>query len=1229
MSVPPATLDTPAKGTKKQASSKESEVIEPTESKQDEPSVKSVEAELLLRDGQKILLPPRKKVGGGLNIGRYFSNNELHPYLAIQWRKTNLEIKDFETGKVRFKRDNVECPAHWDQNAVLITSDKYLYGSKPGTAEYEESLRQPFDRIANTYTVWAWSEGYLATLKDAEIFNDELKAMLVKQIWAPNSPVWFNIGHYEQWRWGRADLREKAQRGAKAYFSVERPVGGKVEISAAETNTMAHPQCSACFLLEVKDNMESILEHLKTEGRVFASGSGIGVNVSTLRSSVEPITGKGHSSGPVSFDKGWDRMAGAIKSGGKTRRAARMVLLFGDHPDIFRFIRVKNDQEEFAKIVLREHNVTVGLRKLAAQNRDHSAASKLVDKMLAAVPVTNQIEYSKHMDGLLYGETLAHQNANHSVSLKGDFWRAFYADENYHTRWVSKPDHIHETFPARKLLREMAENVWGNGEPGQHNNDWINLWNPVKEHGDITTSNPCSEYLHLNNTSCNLASFNVFRFIDMDTHTFDAKGLAHASRLAMICADLNIQCGGFPIPEIAVGTRHYRTTGLGFANTGGLLMAMGIPYDSDEGRWICSQLTSLLTSTSFKVSAELGAELGGYIAFDETQGSLRQVLNLHRVVQELSTDLPGKEDDFLNAKIHDLYNRSQALLPTVQGLNGLDALNAFRRVFVDPSKINQSLIAGFSTVRDMAHQTWREVCVPGQVFRNSFTTVMAPTGTISAPLGCYDEGTTSIEPDYTLVKFKQLSGGGHIKMFNRLALEGLHQLGYSEFQVREAAFECAGLDGLLTACTNDETEALAHLSTTKVGHAGPVRIALQSLLLKSDSGLNDDPMSETHSVDYVKKVAWKLRQNPYDPDITDEQKLVLNGKSHLEDVPWLAPEHLATFDCSATNGDGQRYISVEGHLRMLGAVQPFISGASSKTCNLPNSATVDDIERSFIICHNMGIKCIALFRAESKANSVYQVDTPEGRRHDPQTVYKQLLISAESILDIERQKFAGPIRRKLPGRRMGQTIKFSLAGAHKGYISVGVYPDGRCGEIFGRIGQQGTYANGVLDAFCKAISIQLQYGIALDDVLHDFRYMTFEPSGFVVVEDDSEDGRAAINSCSSVIDLIMKIMDYLFPGPDRCLRPLNNQLELPSVAMPPRTLKEQIDVNESLALGVETIVNKTKLPGAGGSGGRMNFRTAGSANICPKCSQLTFISDGKCKRCVNPGCLYKDGGCGE
>ncbi|MDX2225495.1 MAG: ribonucleoside-diphosphate reductase, adenosylcobalamin-dependent [Verrucomicrobiae bacterium] len=1223
MAPTPSTLDAPSKASKKTPSARLSEGSAASEAPQ--PVNRHQEVELELRDGQKILLPARKTVEGGLTISRYYSSTEKHPYLASQWRKVNLEIKDFESGKVRFKRDNVECPAHWDHNAVLITSDKYLFGSRPGTPEYEDSLRQPFDRIANTYTVWAWQEGYLSTLGDAEIFNEELKAMLVKQIWAPNSPVWFNIGHFEQWRWGRPDLRERANRGTKAYFPMEKPMQGKVEIVAEETNTMAHPQCSACFLLEVNDNMEGILNHLKTEGRIFSSGSGVGINVSSLRSSVEPITGKGRSSGPISFDKGWDRMAGAIKSGGKTRRAARMVLLFGDHPDVFRFIRVKNEQEDIAKIILREHNVSVGLRKIAEQNRDNApAAAKLVDKLLSSIPLVNNTEYSKHMDSLLYGDTLAHQNANHSVSLKGDFWKAYHAGENYHTRWITNRDQIHEAFPASKLLREMAESVWGNGEPGQHNNDWINLWNPVKAHGDITTSNPCSEYLHLNNTSCNLASFNAYRFVDMDTHVFDAKGLQHATRMAMICADLNVQCGGFPIPEITVGTRKYRTTGLGFANVGGLLMAMGIPYDSDEGRWIASQLASLLTATSFQVSAELGGILGAYPAFEETAKDLREVLNLHRAIQELASELPGKKRDWLDLRGNDLFNRSSALLPTSQGLTGLDALRAYANVFVHPDKMDQGLIAGFSSVRDAALQTWKTVCSPNLRFRNSFTTVMAPTGTISAPLGCYDEGTTSIEPDYTLVKYKQLSGGGNIKMFNRLALEGLRQLGYSQFQVQEAALECAGLDGLLVACGNDENEALAHLATTRVGNPGPVRDALQTLLMTSDSGLNgDDPMSDTHSMEYVRKTVWRLRQNAYDPTYTDEQRLVVNGKSHLEAVPWLTPQHLATFDCSATNGDGQRSISVEGHLRMLGAIQPFISGASSKTCNLATPATVEDIERSFVLCHDMGVKCIALFRAESKANSVYQVDTPEGRRYDPQQIWKQIVAMTESILETERSKYAGPVRRKLRGRRMGQTVKFSLAGTHKGYLSVGVYPDGKCGEVFGRIGQAGTYANGVLDAFCKAISIQLQYGISLDDILHDFRYMAFEPSGFVVVEDDNEEGRANISSCSSVIDLIMKMLDYLFPGPDRALRPLNNQLEMPFGQ--PVLIKKEADGGFSLEVGQENDGGMAIIPPIGRKGGR----NVGATNICPKCGQLTFISDGKCKRCVNPGCLYKDGGCGE
>ena len=440
-----------------------------------------------LRTGQVLHLPFRKKgtENTGLSFTRRFSKKEVHPYNAVTWTR-NLYKKE------GFQRE-IEAPSFWAYNDVLITGEKYLYGSRAGEPEFEDSLRHAIDRITNTYTIWGWEEGYFRTLEDAEIFNEELKSMQLNQIWAPNSPVWFNIGHFEQWRWGRPDLRDRLKRGNKAYGTRARiRDGAEVDLQVFETWPGESPQASACFLTQVDDSMESILDHFLVEGRIFASGSGVGVNVSTLRSSVEPITGKGKSSGPVSFDKGWDRSAGGIKSGGKTRRAARMVLLFSDHPDIFHFVHAKNSQEELGKIILKEHNTLVRLRTIALEKaKTGSPAEKLAANTILSLPEVNDTQYSPMMDGLLYGETLTHQNANHSVSLKGDFWKAYKAGGQYSTRWVTDPTRIHETFPAASLMEEMCKSAWANAEPGNHNNDWINLWNPVKTDGDITTSNPC------------------------------------------------------------------------------------------------------------------------------------------------------------------------------------------------------------------------------------------------------------------------------------------------------------------------------------------------------------------------------------------------------------------------------------------------------------------------------------------------------------------------------------------------------------------------------------------------------------------------------------------------------------------------------------------------------------------------------------------------------------------
>ncbi len=1164
---------------------------------------------LQLRDGNSIILPVRKSLLGGLRFNRLFSQEKEHPYNACLWSSRDISIKDWKTGKIIYERLGVETPAHWDENAVRITADKYLFGSIPGTPEYESSFRNIFDRIANTYTVWGWEEGYLESLEDASVFNEEIKAMLVQQIWAPNSPVWFNIGHWEQWRWGRPDLREIFDgHGSKAYHTK----GTKSNLKTSTLDsTYEYPQCSACFLTEVKDQMDDILAHLMTEGRVFASGSGVGVNISSLRSSYEPIRGKGRSSGPISFDRGWDRMAGAIRSGGKTRRAARMVLMFSDHPDIFDFIAAKQRQEDVAKVILREHNVHLDLIKIAENKLiTGSPAERAAARVILALPLATDVNFDPHMDALLYGETLSNQNANHSVSLKGDFWKAVESNGNTYTRWVTNPSHIVHTFRATELLQKMAEAIWDNGEPGVHNNDLINLWNPVKSLGEISTSNPCSEYIFLNNTSCNLSSFNAFRFLKRDENgkpNFDADALQHAARLAMICADLNVERGGFPIPEIAEGTYRFRTTGIGYANVGGALMSLGVPYDSDEGRWIASQLCSCLTAACWAASAEMGRELGSYVEYDATKKDLKAVLNLHTVAQRLSSIIgDGKmgEGD-TDTLIDDLIKKVKGDLPEAQGLDAAFALRAFVKSFVAPKSLNSTRIAPAQSLAKKALELW-EQSTRDAAFRNSFVSVMAPTGTISAPLGCYDEGTTSIEPDYTLVKWKQLSGGGMIKMFNRLSLDALRTLGYSETQVREAAFEVAGVDGLVTACGGSIEEAVTQLLADPCAKAaGPVRHAWRRCVAASPSRKE------------VQEAVGFLTNAGNSALFNADQLQVVNGMSHVESIPWLDDADLAVFDCSATNGDGERSISPAGHLRMLGVVQPFISGACSKTVNMPVSATVADIYDSIIMSHEFGVKCIALFRAGSKANAVYMVDTPETRRFKADHVWEQLVLSGQEAINQIITEASKPFQRKLPGRRLGQTVKFSVGGQLTGYLTVGVYPDGTCGEVFGRLGQVGSFASGMFEAYCKLLSSALQFGVPLREVVKSFRSYSFEPSGFCRVGDDN-DVCSEIRSCSSVVDLIAKILGWLFPDSnDNRLRDMfdaSGQAQFGAI-----TPDAQVNVMPPHMMSTHQLPEPEQQSSKEGG--------LNGAAICPQCHSLAYVQDGKCKSCRS--CGYKDGGCGE
>ena len=1136
----------------------------------------------IIVDGNQALDLGKKGAAGGFKLERFFTKEGIFAYDTAKW--VRHDIKMFAAGETVFERHNVEVPSHWGDNALKITISKYIFGKEPRTPEYEDSVKQIFDRIANTYTVWGFQAGYFANEKSALIYNQEMKYMLLHQIWAPNSPVWFNIGQWEQWRWGRPDLREiLGNKGNDAYYGVETKSGVEAKKSV---NAYANPQASACFILGVKDSMEAILKHQYTEGSIFSSGSGVGINISSIRSEGEPIAGKGSASGPLSFDRGWDKMAGAIKSGGKTRRAARMVVMYSDHPDVFEFVNTKFKQEEIAKVVLQEHNIMFGLRKLAEQKlKEGTPEEHIAARMLLTAPFVVDKSFSPAMDDLIYGQTLSNQNANHTVSMKSGFWMAFKKGQKYATRWVKDPSHVVRQYDPSELLSLMAHAIWNNAEPGLHNNDIINFWSTFRDEVMIETSNPCSEYLGPVFSSCNLSSFNILRFYR--NGVFEIEKFKKAVQVAMMAADMNISRGGFPIPEIAINTVNYRTTGIGFANIGGLLMALGIPYDSPNGRAIAASIASLLTSTCYSVSAQLADFLGEFTKYPLIRGSMRKVINMHALVNDELKKISG---------IKVATSAKTAELPSEESFTPEDAVAGFRKSI---SAENIGLGEEWRAVISEAGEIWN-VVRNAKSFRNSFVTCIAPTGTISAPLGIYEEGTTSAEPEYSLVKHKQLSGGGTMTLINGLVPMGLAKLGYSFEQILTIVAEVSGLAGvenfLQSRHVKERLEILRNLSD-----GGEVCREIGSRI----SQFRDD--DEYHA--FFKGLCAQ----------SEKGKLALSdmslyfGCGHMENIPWVSQETLKVFDCANIPFGGSRCISTAGHVRMLGALQPFISGASSKTINMPTSATESDIVSSLIESHEFGVKCIAIYRDGSKANAVYSTRLDSGEIQD---AWQQLLKTATQI---RIQEHANPIRKRLPYRRWGQTVKFTIGNDINGFMTVGISETGTCAEIFGHLGQGGSFINGMFDAFCKAFSIALQYGVPFDGFISSFRYMSFDPSGWVKIGEYQDDDKPEIHTCKSIVDLLMQLLDWMFPAEnERRLRSLEQNYISEMFSNGSHTLKIQ-----SLEKPMQT---ELPLMASRPAKTKASDKAMSSALTCPRCHSYAYVFDGKCRSCRD--CGYKDGGCG-
>lgn len=883
----------------------------------------------------------------GMDFLSYYSTAGVHPFDTLEWELRTAAITN-EKGESIFEQKQVEVPVRWSQQATNVVVSKYFSG-KMGTPERESSVKQLIGRVADTIARWGLEQGYFKNLQAGHVFHAELTSILVNQHAAFNSPVWFNVG-----------LEPK-------------------------------PQCSACFINAVEDNMASILTLAKTEGMLFKWGSGTGTNFSSLRSSKESLSGGGTASGPVSFMRGYDAFAGVIKSGGKTRRAAKMVILNIDHPDIVEFIDTKANEEK--------------------------KAWSLIDA---------GYDGGFNVPGGAY-DSVQFQNANHSVRVTDEFMQAALADQPWHTRAVSDGS-IMDTYQARELLMKMAEGTWVCGDPGMQYDSTINRWHTAKASGRINGSNPCSEYMFLDDTACNLASINLMKYYD--NGVFDVEAFKHTVRVLITAQEILVDKASYPTPSIEANSHRYRTLGLGYGNLGALLMAQGLPYDSDTGRDYAAAITALMTGEAYKVSAELASVVGAFGGYQPNEAHMLDVIQMHR-----------------------------AAVKNVQG-----------------SARNEN-------IKTAAQKAWDQALALGEKYgyRNAQVSVLAPTGTIAFLMDC---DTTGVEPDIALIKYKRLVGGGSMKIVNQTVPLALQNLGY-------------------------DAEAASQI------------------------------------LDYLDK------------------------NDTVEGAPELRAEHLPVFDCAFKALKGTRSIHYMGHIRMMGAVQPFISGAISKTVNMPQDVSVQDIFDAYVEAWKLGVKAVAIYRDGSK-------------RTQPLNTASE---SKKAETAAAEAPTAGPRRRRLPNERHALTHRFSIGG-HKGYVTVGTYEDGSPGEIFITMAKEGSVISGLMDAFATSVSLALQYGVPLQVLVDKLSHTRFEPSGYT--------GNKEIPFAKSIMDYIFRWLALRFLSAEEA-----------------QAVHTAVNATEPAA--AQTPVADEVQPKA------LSFVNSADAPPCMGCGSASMVRNGACYKCLNCG----------
>jgi len=902
--------------------------------------------------------------GKGLTFGRYFTDGRKPPFDAVEWEKRTALIGN-EKGVTIFRQEDVEVPKSWSQTATNIVTSKYFHG-KPGSAQREGSVRQLIGRVVNTIVRWGEEGGYFAEAASRDAFRDELTHLLVEQKMAFNSPVWFNVG------------------------------------------VQPKPQCSACFINSVSDDMESIMGLTRTEGMLFKWGSGTGTNFSTLRGSRETLSGGGIASGPVSFMKGFDAFAGVIKSGGKTRRAAKMVILNIDHPDIVEFIECKMKEERKAHVLIEQG-------------------------------------YDSSIDGDAYA-SIFFQNANHSVRVTDDFMHAVVEDKDWWTKNVlgGQPN---EKLRARELMMKISDSAWHCGDPGMQYDTTVNRWHTCKNTARINASNPCSEYMFLDDTACNLASLNLMKFVNASGQ-FDVAAFKHAVDVTITAQEILVDNASYPTDKIGKNSHEFRPLGLGYANLGALLMSMALPYDSDEGRDMGGAITALMCGEAYAQSARIAERMGPFPGYAENREPMLDVIRMHR-----------------------------------EAMRG-----------IKPEHVQTELFMA-------AQESWDTALAHGEKhgYKNSQVTVLAPTGTIGFMMDC---DTTGIEPDLALVKYKKLVGGGLIKIVNNTVPQALMKLGYTPEQTSDV-------------------------------------------------------------VSYIDK----------------------NGK--IEGAPHLKMEDYPVFDCSLAPQGGGRSITWTGHVKMMAAAQPFLSGAISKTINMPEESTVEDIMNAYIESWKVGLKAVAIYRDNSKRSQPLNAG---GKKEE-----KQAEAAAVVVEPMQRELFARQQREKMPVERASVTHKFSVGG-HEGYITVGMYDDGRPGEVFIKMAKEGSTLSGVMDGLALTVSLGLQYGVPLKVFVDKLLNTRFEPSGITP--------NPNIRFVSSVLDYIARWLGGRFISADylklNSAAPAENAATAAPAAVLPAMTQANLDAMQT-ALSASRLGNAHE-----------------GAPACSECGML-MVPNGACYKCENCG----------